>query len=688
MPHIVQGNDIQPPPETRSVFKRLKGFFSAQKTCPTDINHKTMGLNRFSLAFKDPDLESRFRDIYTIKALHHVRISLSLGIFIYAAFGVLDAYLAPTVKTELWTIRYMVVCPVFIVAMALFSTSRLKNFMQPVLFLVMIIAGSGIIAMVVYSPAPANYSYYTGLILIFMFGYSFVRLRFVWASIGGWILVILYEAAAIIFTDTPMLILLNNNFFFISANVIGMFSCYFIEYYARRDFFWTLLLKEEERKVRTANRNLEDQVLDRTRQLLEANQELKAEIEAHQQSEQEKLKLQHQLQHAQKMEAIGTLAGGIAHDFNNILAAIVGYTELGLLRLPAADPCTTYLDQSLKACQRAKELIRQILTFSRRQQQEEHSPIDIKPVITEVLGLLRASLPKNILIRHNIDPDIHAVAVGATHIHQMLMNLCMNAFHAMEKMGGELFVNVCNFYLSEEAIDGFDEISEGEYVKISVRDTGTGIDPSIRDRIFDPYFSTKEHGKGSGMGLALTHGIVKSYKGAIRFESWPGDGTLFEIFLPKCKGIMSQRQDLPESMPKGNESIFFVDDEEYLTQLVHEMLSRLGYRIQVCKNPVEALEILRSDPNQFHLVITDMVMPNLSGVDLARQLRAIRQDLPIILCSGLNDPYEPEQEDEAAIVAFLLKPFSFEELAKTVRRALDGHKAIIEIQNESKSPSI
>jgi signal transduction histidine kinase/ActR/RegA family two-component response regulator len=685
MVHPKQGTPnglLRPQKSLKERWDQLLGQ-SGGVSCPNILTHQTMGLNRLLLNFNDTELETQFRQRYADQTVQHVRIVLFLGIIFYAAFGVLDAYLAPVVKYQLWAIRYFLICPVMIAAIVLFSYSFFKSLMQPILCGVMILSGVGIIAMVVIAPAPAANSYYAGVILVFMFGYTFSRMRFIWASVGGWVLVAMYEISAVIYQQIPAMILLNNNFFFIGANLIGMFASYFIEYYTRRDFYWALLLKEEERKVKQANRDLENQVKERTRQLLSANEGLKREIEAHRQLEEEKLRLQHQLQHAQKLEAIGTLAGGIAHDFNNILAAIVGYIELGLLRLPPDNACSTYLHQSLKACQRAKELIRQILTFSRRQQKKDRLPIHPKPIVLEIMGLLKASVPKNIELRQQIDPNIHTISVDTTHLHQVLMNLCMNAAQAMEKDGGELVVTVTNEAVTPDSNHSFSEIPAGEYVKFSIKDSGCGIDPSIRDRIFDPYFSTKERGKGSGMGLSVTHGIVKSYGGSIRFESRIGEGTTFDILFPKCKGMTISSKDIPESIPKGHESILYLDDEEYLTQMVSEMLSQLGYQITVSTDSMEALDLVRATPDKFDLVVTDMIMPKMSGIQFAGELEALGSKIPIILCSGLNDSVRPEVETSRNIVTQLIKPFSYDELARTVRRTIDGHMDAATLQTES-----
>jgi signal transduction histidine kinase/ActR/RegA family two-component response regulator len=633
---------------------------------------KEMKLNPVTLSFSGDfkALETEFQRDYYQKFLKQIRYSVLLAICFYGLFGILDAKLIPEMKAKLWLIRYAIVCPSLAVTLLLSFRPAFQKYMQVILASGATIAGHGIIGMILVAPPPVNFSYYAGLILVFMFEYTFIRLRFVWATAAGWTIVAFYEIAAIWVSPTPFPILLNNNFFFISANIIGMFACYSIEYFARRDFFLARLLEKEQEKVITANRELEIRVAERTSQLVKANEDLKLEIEAHKRVEAEKEKLQNQLQLAQRLEAIGTLAGGIAHDFNNILAAIMGYTEMALIRLGTENRISYNLQQVIKASHRAKDLVNQILTFSRQQPQDMQS-IQLKPIVKETLELLRASLPKNIEIRQSIESGLYSVSADPTRIHQVLMNLCTNSAHAMEENGGILDVSLKKIDLEPHDAAKYSDLKPGAYILLTVADTGHGIDPAVVERIYEPYFTTKEQGKGTGMGLSVVHGIVKSHGGSIVVTSSPDQGTTFELFFPRLeREMLAEIRDL-SPLPKGDETVLFIDDEEFLVDLGTQMLEKLGYQVKTSVNPIEALQIFQAQPGKFDLVITDMTMPDMSGAQLAGRVLAIQPDIPIIICTGFSEQMTPEKAQAIGISDFLMKPLVIRDLAKAIRRVID-----------------
>lgn len=381
--------------------------------------------------------------------------------------------------------------------------------------------------------------------------------------------------------------------------------------------------------------------------------------------------LEEQLRQAQKMEALGTLAGGIAHDFNNILAAIIGYAEMAKRSLPPeAGSAGSDIQQVLRAGLRARDLVKQILAFSRKSG-EERSMISPRPIVKEALKFLRASIPASIEIREDIDPECGAVLADPTNIHQIVVNLCTNAFHAMEAAGGVLTVVLKNVELGADDLAGEAGLLPGQYVLFSVRDTGQGMGPEILARIFDPYFTTKGVGKGSGMGLAVVHGIVKGYGGMVQVESIVGTGTVFRIYLPRAGKVGAAVEAGQEEMaPVGQERILFVDDETSIAEMGKAMLSGLGYRVTARTNPLEALEEFRSRPDDFDLLITDQTMPKMSGVQLAQEARKIRPDLPVILCTGYSAAIGEETALEQGIGHFLMKPLTMRVLADTVRKAL------------------
>jgi len=388
------------------------------------------------------------------------------------------------------------------------------------------------------------------------------------------------------------------------------------------------------------------------------------------QAEQENKALQAQLFQAQKMEAIGTLAGGIAHDFNNILSAIIGYTEIANDCLPPGSKAIKHLGKVLQASERAATLVRQILAFS-RQANIERIPLHPSLMVKEAIKLLRPSLPSTITINQQIAADTRSILADPTQLHQIVMNLGTNAFHAMEQTGGTLEITLKDCFLSPEVLLHKPEIRPGAFVVLGISDTGPGIDPAILDKIFDPYFTTKEAGKGTGMGLAITHGIVTSYGGFITCESEPGKGTSFEVFLPAIEQEIVAKIKPTEVAPSGTERILLVDDEEMLADLGKTMLEGLGYTVTRQTRSVAALALFQNQPAQYDAVIVDQTMPDMTGIDLARQMLRIRPDLPIILCTGYSNLINEEQAKAYGIKGFAMKPLTKLEIAALLRKVLD-----------------
>ena len=385
--------------------------------------------------------------------------------------------------------------------------------------------------------------------------------------------------------------------------------------------------------------------------------------------EQERKRLQVQLQQSQKMEAIGTLAGGIAHDFNNILGAVMGFAELAMHEVDRESGPYQYLQEVLHAGRRAKDLVKQILTFSHQTEQEQ-TPVLVKLIIKEVVKMMRASLPATIAIRPNIESD--ALVMGdPTQIHQVIMNLCTNAGYAMQAEGGRLEVSLLELQIDEESIVNYPNLKPGPYIKLTVADSGPGIQAQDLDRIFEPFFTTKEKGAGTGMGLAVVHGIVTSHGGDIFVRSEPGQGARFTVFLPALKKRVESviRDDKP--IPTGTERILFVDDEESLANAGRHMLESLGYDVVIRTSSKEALELFNSRPERFDLVVTDMTMPGLTGDRLARAMMQIRPDIPVVLCTGFSTSITEEKALELGIRAFINKPVLKRQIGETIRKVLD-----------------
>ncbi len=389
-------------------------------------------------------------------------------------------------------------------------------------------------------------------------------------------------------------------------------------------------------------------------------------------AEKERKRLQDQLAQAQKMEAMGTLAGGIAHDFNNILMAIIGYSQLALDDLGQPDKAARELREVLKAGDRARDLVSQILTFSRKDE-TAYAPVAIRTIVQESLKMMRSMIPSTIEIRQNL-ADSGLVMSNPTKVHQIVMNLCTNAAHAMEEAGGVLEVGLKRVDLDDDMARGLD-LNPGPYLRLSVSDTGHGMPPEIAKRIFEPYFTTKDKGRGTGLGLSVVHGIVKSHQGAVVCRSTPGLGSTFEVYLPEIDSAQTPEESPVESIRQGGaEEILFVDDEPVLAELVEKMLGNLGYRVVTRTGSVEALELFREDPSRFDLVITDMTMPVMTGDKLAVKLMEIRPDIPVILCSGFSESISEEDARRLGIRQFVMKPLETRDLAAVIRKVLDSRR--------------
>jgi len=386
-------------------------------------------------------------------------------------------------------------------------------------------------------------------------------------------------------------------------------------------------------------------------------------------AELEKQQLEQQLQHARKIEAIGTLAGGIAHDFNNILYPIIGFAEMSIEDLPKDHPVQENLDDILQGAKRARDLVKQILSFS-SQKDLELKVLPFQSLIQETLKLLRSIIPSNIEIQKDfVNTEIYIFA-NSTEIHEVIMNVCTNAYHAMEGKGGILSIT-----LNHSRPDPKFDLPAGEYCCLAISDTGTGIPVEIMSNIFDPYFTTKKQGKGSGLGLSVTHGIVKSYKGAIDIQTWPGKGTKVTIFLPitsRRELLVHGTEDLADK--SGDERILFVDDEESVVKLGVRLLERFGYTVTGKTSSTNALEVFQANPEKFDLVITDMTMPVMLGTELSRKMLEIRKNIPILICTGFSEQVNEEKAKSFGIKGYINKPILLKELVSKVRELLDHCK--------------
>ena len=635
-----------------------------------------INLNPVTLAFtgEHSHLEKPFLDQYAENSLHQMRFALGLGIALYAMFGVLDYIIVPELMVRFWLVRYALVCPSLAVVIGLSFFPWFKRIMQGALCVLILIGGGGIIYMTTVGPPSISRTYYSGLMLVLMLSYTFVRTRFLWASLAGCTITLAYLAGSITFANLPSNIVVNNNYFCMAANFMGMLVSYSLEFYARKDYYMSHLLELEHKKAETANQQLEKTVQKRTAMLAQANMELRHEIKAHEQLDHEKKQLESQLRQAQKMEAIGTLAGGIAHDFNNILAAIMGHTELALMQLDQTENAKKYLSEVLNASDRAKELVAQILSFSRHGDQEL-KPMQISSIIKEALRLIRSTLPTTIRIEKQIEPPDCIVVGNPTQIHQIMMNLCTNAAHAMKKTGGTLSVKL-------KAVDipparggssptAPASLTPGQYVQLTIADTGHGIAPHLLTRIFDPYFTTKEKDVGTGLGLAVVQGIVQNHGGVIEIESTIGRGTTCFIYLPRVESEIKPELSALQSIPTGNEKILFVDDDPTLAELGGKLLTILGYRVVTETNPNKALQRYLENSDSFNLVVTDLIMPELTGDKLATEILKHKPGMPIIACTGFSEGRDEKKILSSGIRGVLYKPMTIYKMANIIRKVLD-----------------
>ena len=423
--------------------------------------------------------------------------------------------------------------------------------------------------------------------------------------------------------------------------------------------------KRAEEELRKSRDELEVRVQERTADLARANKELREEIVKREKAEQ-------QLLQAQKLESIGTLTGGIAHDFNNILGAIVINSEMAILDLPPGSHVRNNLELILKSGERGRDLVRQMLLFSRKSEKKQEI-LALTPPIKETFKLLRSSIPTTIQMKLHLETESDTVYADPSQVQQVIMNLCTNAAHAMRGTTGSIDISLQGITFGSMDVPEAD-MEAGDYLVLSVKDTGCGMDEEVRKRVFEPFFTTKPVGEGTGLGLSVVYGIVKSHRGHITVYSEPGRGSIFKVYLPKAETRVLEKAEAPKPIPKGKERILFVDDEEIIVRSMRNMLERLGYKVTTVTDSEDALKLFSEKPSEFDLVMTDQTMPSVTGEDLGKELMRIRPDIPIILCTGYSDLVSSEKAAAKGFRGFIMKPFTLRESAELVRRVLDENK--------------
>ena len=763
------------------------------KIRPTDNVH----INYLTLSFPE-ELEKAFQDYYFHASLRQVRIASVLGIFFYAIFGFLDAWLVPEAKYDLWLIRYAVVCPVILLVFISSFLDNFKKYMQFAVASAVLAGGLGIIKMILIAPYPASHTYYAGLILVFFYGYTFYKLRFIWATLTGWIIVVAYEIAAIWLNPTDIPNLINNNFFFLTGNVFGMFGCYSIEYSLRKKYLQTLLLDEEKIKVQQINLKLEERVEERTSQLTIINEEMEEEIRERQRAEnalresEEKYrilvdnaetaifivqddlitfpnpmtfeltkysadelaqvpfaelihpqdryivierhrkrlkgedtnhsfdfrlidkngnklwchlntalitwegrpatlnllrdissqkKLEARLQRAEKMEALGTLAGGVAHDLNNVLSGVVSYPDLLLLELPKDSPLRKPIITIQESGQKAATIVQDLLTLARRGVSVSEI-VNLNQIVQQYLDSLECekllSFHSGITIHSELKSNLFNMIGSPVHLSKTIMNLVSNAAEAMPE-GGTITVKTETRYL-DKPISGYETIEEGEYVCLTVADTGMGISPADLDKIFEPFYTKKVMGRsGTGLGMSVVWGTVKDHQGYIDIESALDNGTKFTIFFPGVRKKLTETEPLQkinDYIGQG-ESILVIDDVEEQRIIAGGMLEKLGYMVRSVASGEEAVKYMEN--KSVDLIILDMIMdPGIDGLETYERILKLHPQQKAVIASGYSETERVKMALNLGANTYLKKPYLLDKVGLAVRAAL----------NEPHSPSI
>ena len=647
---------------------------TSENDSPECRDHDAMRLNPVTLRFTGvcAHLEEAYQKHYLSQSLRPMRIALLLASALYAVFGALDAILIPEKLHVTWTIRFAVVCPAGLLLLLLSYLEPAQRYIQPLLAGLIVLGGAGVVAMMLVADPPANHVYYVGLILIFMFGYTFVRAQFVWASVAAWIVVLLYEIAVLGAGGPSPPVWISNNFFFISANLVGMAAGYSIETSTRRDFFMHCLLAQEQEKVREANLKLEERVKERTADLVRSNHELAVEMRERKLAEAERMRLADQLKQAEKMEAVGAMAAGVAHDLNNILSGLVSYPDLLLMDIPADSPLGEKILTIKQSGEKAAAMVQDLLTMARRGT-DNQKVMQPNALIEEYFAspefkALRQRFPK-VSFRTDLDEALLNVYASPVHLSKSLMNLISNAAEA-HLVPGEVSVTTRNRSV-DQALDAYETIPPGDYITIQVRDTGVGIDPSELDRIFEPFFTKKRMGNsGTGLGLSVVWGTMKDCGGYIDVSSREGKGTTITLYLPVTRKDPTQQERLSIEDYCGSERVLVVDDLAEQRKIAKGLLSKLGYSVATVASGEAALDYL--DRESADILVLDMIMePGMDGCDTYRQILARVPGQKAIIASGYAESERVREAQRLGAGAYVQKPYTLEKLATALRRELD-----------------
>jgi signal transduction histidine kinase/CheY-like chemotaxis protein len=635
---------------------------------------KSMHLNRLTLRFGGPmaAMEASYQDHNLVQTLSQIRISFLLGALMYGFFGILDALFLTEHRNVFWLIRYAFVCPAILAVSAATFSPRLHPWLQPMMSLVIAIGGLGVVLMTIIAPEPLNYYYYAGLILVLMFGYSFIYLRFLPASMSGWIIVVLYNIGAFL-TQTPMREWVSNNFFLISANIAGMLICYTIEFMSRRNFFLMHLLSQEQHKIEEANDRLEARVAERTSALEEMNRQLSREIAERQRTEQERRRLEGQLKQAEKLETIGRLTAGVAHDLNNILSGLVTYPDLLLMDLPKESPWQKPIAIIQQSGRKAASIVQDLLSLA-RQGMAEMKIVNLNQIVTDYLcspeyRQLLSNHPQ-VRLETDLEKTVLNIKGAAFHLSKVLMNLLHNACEA-NLVDGVVKIAIQNRYL-DRPHDGYERIPEGEYVVLCVADSGIGINPEDLTKIFEPFYTKKKLGRsGTGLGMTLIWATVKDHEGFIDIQTEESRGTTIALYFPVTRDLPEEtEQYISIEDCRGHERILVVDDVLEQREIASLMLRKLGYFVQTAASGEEAIERLRNDT--VDILVLDMIMdPGIDGCETYRRIIDLHPDQKAIIASGFTESDRVKEAQRLGAGTYIKKPYSLLLIAQAIRHELD-----------------
>ena len=642
---------------------------------PSDMGAIGLDVHRVTLRFRNEQagFEAHFLQRYFDENLNYLRLIHFVAIIFYGFTGVVDAAIFPNDKMAFWVIRYGVVIPIFLAGFLLSFTGLYRKHWQGFHVVYILASGGGFIAMLVIGPHPSVYSYYVGVIICLFFGYTFCRERFVFASTAGLLLVALYLTVSLYMVETPGKTLLHNTLYIFTANFLGMMICYFMEFSARRNFLLVHLFRQERKKVQRINAALEKRVEERTAEILETSKQLEEEMAAHFDADNKKRELESQLQRAQKMESLGTLAGGVAHDLNNILSGIVSYPDLLLTEIPEENPLRSALLTIKTSGEKAAAIVQDLLTLARRGVAVSEV-LDLNAIISAYLesaefGKLETDHP---LAEFDICLSDHLSHVmgSPVHLSKTVMNLVNNAVEAMPD-GGTIGITTGNRDIRHPH-NGFMTIAPGRYATVKIVDTGTGIASEDMERIFEPFYTKKVMGRsGTGLGMAVVWGTVQDHHGFIDIQSAEGKGTTLTLFFPSTdQPVDIEGKDAPLAGYRGNgELIVVVDDMAEQREIAAKMLARLGYTVKTLPSGEEAVRYMQG--HSADLLILDMIMD--SGIDGLETYRRILRTHPgqnAIITSGFSETAQVEELQQLGGGQYIRKPYHLQDIGLAVKKAL------------------